>query len=470
VAAQFDVAARLAEGRPAVEHTQIYVRACHLLGYQHPDLTAHGAQVCDWYDTEVGLDLRVLDDDSAELAVAVDTVEEALHAQRALLAELAAAWRGPGADSAMQFLQRHCAAAAAVAAHVRGAAEGCAVLRDNLWEMVDGKTATAVAIDDRRLGERSGWLAAAHTVTTGAGDRSAAEELVRHQVNPYVDNDIRIDWLTAMRSTVASVRASYDAIIHALTSTHEVCFDIPGELGPSWRPVPDDPLGTMSVTPAMPEVTLPAEAVSTMPAAVTAPVPPTIAAPPALPASGLEDLSAVPTELAAPLDDRTGGSTGTSNLGGGLGGLAENIGGVVGKIVDGLGGLLGSLAGGFADPAGIGDPQLDAPLDADKPSADEAEDARVLPACEKVIAPAGADKDASCETPSASAPPADEADDAAQPVTPPPMDTPPPAPPPPAEAPSTGLPSDDSSPASEPEPAAATPCEIAADELPQAGQ
>lgn len=156
--AQFDVAARLAEGRPAVEHTQIYVWACHVLGYQHPDLTAHGAQVCDWYDTEVGLDLGVLDDDSAELVAAVDAVEEALHAQRAQLAGLAAAWRGLGADSAMQFLQRHCDAATVVAAHVRAAAEGCATLRDNLWEMVDGKAATAVAIDDRKLGSgQRGW-------------------------------------------------------------------------------------------------------------------------------------------------------------------------------------------------------------------------------------------------------------------------------------------------------------------------
>jgi hypothetical protein len=474
VAALFDVAARLAEGRPAVEHTQIYVRACHALGYQHPDLTADGSQVCDWYDTEAGLNLRVLDDDSAELAAVVNTVEEALHAQRAQLAELAAAWRGPGADSATQFLQRHCDAATAVTAHVRGAAEGCAALRDNLWEMVDRKAATVIAIDDRKLGERSVWLAAAHTVTTGVGDRSAAEELVRQQVNPYVDNDIRIDWLTVMRATAASVGASYDVIIHALTSAPEVRFEIPGELGPSWRPVANDPLGPGSATRTMPEVSLPAEAASTMPAAVSAPLPPTPAAPPTLPTGGLGDLPAVPTELADPPDDGTGSSTGAGNLGG-LGGFADNIGGVVGKIVDGIGDLLGSLADGFADPSGAGDPQLndpqlDAPLDVDEPLADEAEDARVLPGCEEAIAPAGADKDATCETPSASAPLADEADDAAQPVTPPPMDTPPPAPPPPAEAPPVGLPPDDSSPASEPEPEAATPCEIAADELPQAGR
>src|SRR5271155_4077702 len=139
MAERFDVAARLAEGRPAVEHTQIYVQACHVLGYQHPDLPARGSQVRDWYESEAGLDLRVLDDDIAQLRVAVNTIEEALWVQRAQVTELAAAWRGFGADSATRFLQRHCDAAAQVAAHVRAAAEDCAALRDNVWQSVDGK-------------------------------------------------------------------------------------------------------------------------------------------------------------------------------------------------------------------------------------------------------------------------------------------------------------------------------------------
>ena len=45
MADRLDVAERLVEGRLAVERTQRYVRACQLLGYQHPDLTAHPAQV-----------------------------------------------------------------------------------------------------------------------------------------------------------------------------------------------------------------------------------------------------------------------------------------------------------------------------------------------------------------------------------------------------------------------------------------
>jgi hypothetical protein len=462
--ALFDVAARLAEGRPAVEHTQTYVRACHALGYQHPDLTAHGLQVFDWYETEAGLDLRVLDDDSAELAAAVNAIEEALQLQRAQLVELAAAWRGSGADSATGFLQCHCDAATAVAGRVRAAAEGCAALRDNLWEMVDGKAAMAIAIDDRRLGERSAWLAAAQTVTTGAGDRSAAEELVCQQISPYVDNDIRTDWVSAMRSTAASVAASYDVIIHALTSAPEVCFEIPGELGPSWRSASDESLGPSSATRAMSEVSLPADTVPTMPAAST-PLPPTIAAPSTLPASALEDLSSVPPELADPLGDAAGLSTGARNVGG-LSGLAGNIGGAVGKIVDGIGGLLGSLADGSADPSESGDPLVDAPLDADEPLADEADYTGVPPVCGEAVEPVGADEGPSCEAPGESAPAADDAAGAAQQVTAPPMDTPPPA-----DALPVALPPDDPpSAASEPQSEGATPCEIAADELPQTGQ
>jgi hypothetical protein len=462
VANRFDVAARLAEGRPAVEHTQTYVQACHVLGYQHPDLTGHGSQVRDWYETETGLELRVLDDDSAELRAAVNTIDEALWLQRAQLSEIAAAWTGSGADSATRFLQRHCDTAAEVAARVGAAAEAYAALRDNLWQLVDTKAATAVAIDDRRMGERSTWLAAAHTVTAGTGNRSA-EELVRQQVTPYVDNDIRGDWLTTMRSTAASEEASYDAAIDALSSTREVCFEIPGDLGPRWQPVFDEPPGTSPATATVPEMPTPTDIGPTVPAAASAPPPPPTQPPPSLSPGTLDDWSSLAPDLAAPLGDTAGLSTGAGNLGS-LGGLAGSIGGVVGKIVDGIGGLVGSLADGFSDPSGAGDPLLDDPLDDDDPlrdddddtddddKADDADDADTVDA-----EPAGADEgatgegandEAPGESPSAAGDSVDEP--VAQQVTPPP-DSPPPLP-------------------SEPQPDGSTPCEIAADELPQAGQ
>ncbi len=83
--------------------------------------------------------------------------------QRAQVTELVAAWGGPGADSATRFLQRHCDAAAEVAAHVRAGRCRWPVLRCGTTcgakLSVDGKVATAVAIDERRLAERSAWLA-----------------------------------------------------------------------------------------------------------------------------------------------------------------------------------------------------------------------------------------------------------------------------------------------------------------------
>jgi hypothetical protein len=458
---RFDVPARLADGRPAVEHTQTYVQACHAVGYQHPDLTAHGSQVVDWYDTETGLDLRVLDDDSAELRAALNTIDEALWLQRAQITEIAAAWTGSGAESATRFLQRHCDAAAEVAAHARAAADGYAALRDKLWQLVDSKAAAAVAIDDRRLGVRSAWLAAAHTVTAGAGNRSA-EELVRQQVTPYVDNDIRVDWLTAMRSAAASVEASYDAAVDALSATREVCFEIPGELGPSGPAVFDKPLDASPAAATVPTTSTPPDIAPTLPAAASAPA---SAPPPPPPAAGaLNDVPPMPPDLTAPLGDAAGLSGGAGDLGT-VGGLAGSIGGIVGKIVDGIGGLLGSLADGFSDPSGSEDPLLDDPLDDDDPLGNDADTAdEDLPdddADDTDTADAeqaGADEDttteAPVEKPPATSDPVDEP--MAQQITPAPDAAPPPPEAPPGPA--------------EPQPDGSTPCEIAEDQLPQAGQ
>ncbi len=218
MADRLDVATRLAEGRTAVEHTQLYVRACQALGYEHPDLTAQPSQVRDRYDSEEGLDLHALDADCAELRAAAGAVTEALRMQPDQVAELEVAWTGSGADPAARFLQRHCDAAETVVAEVRAAAQRCEALRDNLWYLLDVKVATAIAIDDRSLTQRSAWLAAAGAVTAGVGDRSTAEALVAQQVKPYVDNDIRNDWLTAMRSTQAGVATSYDMVTDRLAS------------------------------------------------------------------------------------------------------------------------------------------------------------------------------------------------------------------------------------------------------------
>ena len=234
----FDAGSRLAEGRPAVDTVQEHVWACHLLGYQDSDLTLHGSQVRDWYGSEDGIDLHALDADCDALRAAAAATEAALVRQDAQLAEMSAAWHGAGAEASRDFLRRHSEASASVVAAVRTAAESLAALRDGLWRSIDGKVATTTAIGSRA--ERPDWLAAAQTVTTGAGDRATASELVDEEIKPFVDNDIRSEWLTAMRSAMAAVTKAYDAAAAELTSEVGAAFAIPGDLGPAWSPSPSD--------------------------------------------------------------------------------------------------------------------------------------------------------------------------------------------------------------------------------------
>ncbi|OBI97364.1 hypothetical protein A5660_06115 [Mycobacterium alsense] len=442
MAERFDVAGRLAEGRAAVEHTETYVRACRLLGYQHPDLTAHPAQIRDWYDSEDGLDLRALDRDCGELRAAGAAVLEALRMQRDGLAELTAAWQGPGGDAALGFLERHCDAANTVASEVRAAAQRCESLRDNLWYLVDSKVATAIAIDERTRAQRPDWLAAATTVTTGVGDRHGADEVIRQHVIPYVDNEIRDDWLTTMRSTVDGVDTAYAMVTDRMAAAPAAGFEVPGDLGPGHQP-----LAPGTTTP--PEPTSPAGVAAAPADPVSAPAAPT----PGEPAPAVPPVA--PTALPAPpLPDL--GTAATPDLGtaaampvGGPGGLGS----LVGRIVDAMGSLLGS----GADPPGSEDA-----LDEEEPFHPDHEEEPFHPDHEDK--PDGPDEakgvDAHPDGPAAT--PTEEAE---------PQGPPPPAdgPPAPVAAPAPV----DGPPAPGPEgPAtgASTPCEIAADQLPQAGQ
>ncbi len=135
----FDVATRLAEGRPAVTNTQTYVDACHALGYQQADLTVRGAQVHEWYASEDGMDLNALDADCAALRSAAGAADEALRIEQTGMAALASAWHGDSGGTATDFIDRHCSAGAVVAEALQAAAATCIALRDNLWQRVDEK-------------------------------------------------------------------------------------------------------------------------------------------------------------------------------------------------------------------------------------------------------------------------------------------------------------------------------------------
>jgi hypothetical protein len=461
----FDAASRLAEGRPAAGIVQDYVWACHLLGYQNPDLTLHASQVLDWYGSEDGIDLAALEADCEALRAAAAATEAALARQDAQLALLSVAWRGRGADASRDFLRRHGEASAAVVSAVRVAAESLASLRDRLWHSIDEKVAATVAAEAR--GARPDWRNAAQTVTTGAGDRATASELIDQEVKPFVDNDIRAQWLTAMQSAIAAVTDAYDAAVDELTSEVAIAFDVPGELGPSWSPPPSDSAATAAAGSAGAGGTAPVGAGwSTPPAAqpmsVPQPLPPTAPPPPPPP---LLPPTAPPVEPAAmaPLMS-------SPSLGGGLPDVGSGLSGFGSQLGDMLGGLLGTSQDALSDlPEGDAldegvldkdDPdELDEDdededrddedsaddqdvLDEDEEKEGETDDTEADPVADVVGEPEPAE-------PPAEPPPAEVLPSA--PTEPPPL--PPPLPPPP-----------------EPMSAAGTPCEIAANELPQVGE
>jgi hypothetical protein len=420
-----DVAATLAEGRPSVSNTQVYVSACRGVGYQHPDLTAHGAQVVEWYCSEDGLDLRALDADCAALRGAAAAADEAVRLERDGQATMSAAWGGESASIAADFLDRHCAAGAAVARALHAAATTCETLRDALGRLIGEKVGAAVSIDDRRAGERPAWLAAAATVTAGGAARDEAVEVVAQQITPYVDADIRTEWVAAMRSATASVTSAYGDALRQVNASPAVSFEVPGQLGAP--PIPTPAAVSTAVT-TVPAGTLSAPSASGSPPVaepLLAPVPPTPAA----------DTAAVQPLPPAPLAESPAAMPAMPDAAGGVSSLA-------GQIAEALGGLFDGLPDTPVDDAL---PEPDEPVDENHDELGPGDDA---------VDP-GAEEEAPEEIPVADAVGVDD---------PPPVDEPPIAeePTPPPEP--------------EPEPLAAvqpegpdeqTPCEIAADELAQ---
>ncbi|OBF42232.1 hypothetical protein A5724_00410 [Mycobacterium sp. ACS1612] len=452
MAEKFDVAARLAEGGPAVDDVQNYVWACRSLGYQNPDLTLNAEQVRDWYGSEDGLDLRAMDADCAALEAVVVAIEDARAQQEQQLAAVSAAWQGSGAEASREFLRRHGEAATAVAASIRTAADAMAALRDDLWHAVDGKVAAALAIADRSAARRADWLAAAQTVTTGSGDRAAASELVDQEIKPFIDNDIRQDWLTAMRTAAAAVTDAYEGAGATLGVEPAPTFAVPGDLGPGWLPPPDEAVAT---TPASFVASPPPSPVGSAPpawgGASSGPPWGFAATPPPPPPGPLPAPAALPdAPPAAPIT-----SSGMPPMGG-LPDLGSGLSGIGQQLADAFGGLLGTSGDELADP-----PELDEPdeLD-DEENAEPKDEETEADSDEEPLAPE-VDR---CET-------GDPLEDA------PPLSEPPDEPPPPVEPlvpapePAPTSPSPPPPPEPEPEPVAGeTPCEIAADELPQVGE
>lgn len=429
-------------------NTQAYVTACHAVGYQHPDLTAHAGQVLEWFSCEDGLDLAVLDADCAALRAASAAADDAVRISRDGLAALAAAWDGDSGSVAVGFVERHCARAMVVADALRSAAETCEALRDELARVVDEKVSAAMAIDNRAAGQRPAWLAAAAAVTGGGAERADALDVVSHEIVPYVDADVRTDWLTAMRSATSSVSAAYEAALRQLNACAPGYFEVPGALGaPPPSPVP------------APTRTVPASAApSSMPAAAqdllapldtggpAAPLP-MAATTPAQPLAP-DPFAAAPTPPAIDAPASTGmpAMPAMPDVGGGLSGL-------IGQIADALGGVIDGV------PDNAVDEDLPEDLvDEEDPDEEVGDTEDAAPEDDPPIAETPGE-DVATEEPSA------PDGDVAQPA-----DVEPPPPPPPEAPPAAETPPAAPPPPVVDQPDEQTPCEIAADELPQVGQ
>ena len=245
--------------------------------------------------------------------------------------------------------------------------------------------------DRRRRPRTREWLGAAHTVTTGAGDRAAASERIDQEVKPFVDNDIRADWLTAMRSAMAAVMELYDAATAELTAEPDAVFDVPGDLGPSWTPPPrDDEVATVpaAASAVAPPVAAP-HVVGCTVCRCRAALPPAPMPPPPVPP--VDAGSTAPAMAAPPSAPSLGG---LPDVGSGLSGLGQ-------QLADAFGSLLGSADEGLADTPDIDEPtveDVDDELDDDEPEDDDesvepAADPEEDPAAEEPVSEPGVEAD-----------------------------------------------------------------------------
>ncbi|UXA19039.1 hypothetical protein [Mycobacterium sp. SMC-4] len=464
-----DVTARLGDAQPALHNLQEYVWACRQVGYSHPDLTLHAGQLRDWYDSEFGMDLAMLDRDGTAFHTAAAACQEALAVQHRQAGALLSAWVGPGAQACQDFLRRHDQISAAVASVVRTAADMLTDTADRLWRLVDAKADAVVEIEGRTAAERSDWLAAAATLSSGAGDRAAASELVDLAVKPFVHSAVGADWLSVMTDTLAGVSEAYrDAAAQvALESLPE--FAVPAGLGPvhpgpaaaecadGCPPTSCAPTAVSAAptapsswsAPAVPPAGMPAPATSPAAAEPSPTAPAPVAAPPA-PAAALGP----PGAFGSPADL---GGAGPGGLGG-FGGLGQ-------QFSEMLRGLLGGGAAGFESPeiepsafddSGLDD--FDTDDEGDSPSEDEGDTDSEETDTEDGTGlgdegESGEDAPVEADLPADDCPPPVEESTAAPVITPPP---------PPVEP----LPA----PPVEPLPAQESPCAIAVGEVPQVGE
>ncbi len=466
MASTFDVAGRLAEGDRALTALDDYVAACQVLGMPA------SASLLELYRAESGLDLAALAADARSLEAAAVVAQDALRLQGNGYRELTVQWSGTGGDAAADFLRTLTVAAEDVVAHLQRSAQALTTLRDELWRAVDTKVDAVLRADAQASGRRDEWGAAARAVLGGAGDVATASEIVDQQLKPFVLRVVSGDLLPALRDASEAVVAGYDSAIGAVTPA-SVSFAVPVVVTPEWAPPPSSlptAAPTYQAAAATPFGTL-GTAASLTPSAPPAPSAEAPVGAPAAPEQALGTAAVPEPALGAAAATPAGtGMPADLGLGSGVGSLGQ-------QLTDAIGGALGSMAGLAPDSSGFGgldeikdglgdDLGLD---DGTDPAEDDDEDPDEDE--EKKEADEEDETDETDEVDEGTDKMAAEADE--QSVEPPPSDPvqPPPAPPAP---PAPTLPPQPAMPPVEPiaqqeDPTTKTPCQIAADQLPLAG-
>ncbi|AKS36789.1 hypothetical protein AFA91_31115 [Mycolicibacterium goodii] len=461
-----DAAVILAPGREILDVFTEYVTACRVLGYGHRDLT----RLHEWYDTEDGVDLRALDAEQRALTAAAQAAEQALRLQDKQSRLADDGWQGSAAMSAREHLARHHAAAEQTVAALHTAAAALDRLREALCEALTRKSAVTVEIEGRHAAQRAGWLAAARTVATGvAGDRSAASELIDQEVRPFVAGGIAGDWVAAMRSTTAAVTDAYADAVAALRAAPtpvfgHVAFGDSGVPAPVVEPRPTFertvPAGHVAADTSWPA---PPPAAQVMPAAQVTPAAPVTPPAQVTPPAPAAELPPAPAVSPLPAAGQSLGLPGMPGMADPAAGLGSGLAGAGQQLADLFSGLVGSAAEGIPDADAldavpdddVDDPEIaDEPDGSDDPEDDVEENPEEDP--EEPVEPVEPVEGAAAEEAAETAvEPADEAETpeaaAPQEETPAPI-----VPPPPVAEPLS-------------QPSGETPCEIAADELPQVG-
>lgn len=452
MASTFDVAGRLAEGDRALTALDDYVAACQVLGMPA------SASLLELYRAESGLDLAALAADVRSLEAAGVVAQDALRLQGNGYRELAAQWSGRGGDAAADFLRTLTVAAEDVVAHLQRSVQALTTLRDELWRAVDTKVDAVLRADAQASGHRDEWCAAARAVLGGVGDVATASEIVDQQVKPFVLRVVSGDLLPALRDASEAVAAGYDSAIAVVTPA-SVSFAVPVVVTPEWVPPPS---AQPTAAPTYHAAATPFGTLGTA-ASLAPPAPPaTSVGAPAAPEQAL-GMAGVPEQAlgAAAATPAGAGMPGDLGLGSGVGGLgqqlADAVGGALGSMA-GLGpdssgfGALDEIKGGLGDDLGLDDDADTAEDDDEDPDEDE-EKKEADEEDETGEADEGASKVAAETDEQAAEPPPSD------PVQPPPAST---LPPPPVSPPVEPV-------AQQEDPTTKTPCQIAADQLPLAG-